>query len=330
MRFIPKNLFIQNFDGTMLREVFLISSITTIFFIRFFLSITDYPQLSGAGLHIAHLLWGGFFMAGALFLVFSFLGKRVMGVASLLGGIGFGAFVDELGKFITSDNNYFYQPTFAIIYAIFVLIYIFSRLIAGRKPRSAEYTINAIELAKDVVINDFDESEKKRVLEYLAKSDQKDPLVSALKSLIDTLDSVPVPRKSLLMHARDLVLNLYLTASRSAILHKFFIVLIGAQLVAILGSMVILRDATVQLSFSEYGKILSSAAALLLVIIGIIGISRSKVIGYRFFKGAILVMLLVTQLFMFYENPFLAVLGIVYDMVVLGIVDYVISNQEKV
>lgn len=329
MRFIPRNLFIQNFDGDMLREIFLISSITTIFFIRFFLSITDYPQLSGAGLHIAHLLWGGFFMAAALFLVFSFLGKRVMGVASILGGIGFGAFIDELGKFITSDNNYFYQPTFAILYVIFVLIYVLSRLISKRMPRSAEYTINAIELTKDVVINDLDEDEKKRVLEYLSKSDQKDPLVIALKSLIRMLDSVPVPKKSLLVHARDFIKSIYLRGSRSAILHKFFIVLIGLQLVLTLGAMVIFRDNADQLSFTETGKIFSSGVALTLVILGILSSSRSKILAYRFFKGSILVMLLVTQLFTFYENPLSAVLAILYNMLLLQMVDYVISNQEK-
>ncbi len=37
------------------------------------------PELGGHGLHIAHLLWGGFF-------------------------------IDELGKFITQDNDYFFKP----------------------------------------------------------------------------------------------------------------------------------------------------------------------------------------------------------------------------
>src|SRR5919112_686687 len=103
-----------------LHETLLITGVATILVIRTQLWLTNYPQLGGRGLHIAHLLWGGLFMLIAIGLLLTFLGRPVRRAAAIVGGIGFGFFIDELGKFITEDNNYFYRPAAALIYLIFI------------------------------------------------------------------------------------------------------------------------------------------------------------------------------------------------------------------
>src|SRR5436309_11973067 len=94
-----RNVFVRNRRSSVLLERFLIASVTSVLVIRFYLAATGYPQLGGGGLHISHLLWGGLDMLIALVLSLAFLGRRMQSIVALLGGIGFGTFIDELGKF---------------------------------------------------------------------------------------------------------------------------------------------------------------------------------------------------------------------------------------
>ena len=103
-----------------LLDAFLVSAIATLLIIRIYLEATGYPQLGGDGLHIAHVLWGGLGMLVAIVLLLLFLTSTSRLVAAVVGGVGFGAFIDELGKFLTSDNNYFFKPTAALVYVVFV------------------------------------------------------------------------------------------------------------------------------------------------------------------------------------------------------------------
>jgi hypothetical protein len=160
-----RDVFVRNGRSSVLLERFLIASVTTVLVIRLYLALTGYPQLGGGGLHISHMLWGGLGMLVALVLSLAFLGSRVQSLAALLGGIGFGAFIDELGKFLTSDNNYFFQPTLALIYIIFIILLLSFQVLEHpvdvseqERPPDAPHMLN------EKTLHDLDEQGKKERL----------------------------------------------------------------------------------------------------------------------------------------------------------------------
>lgn len=127
----------SNANGSRLDRIdtFVIAGVVTVLAIRAFLSLTGYPQLGNDSLHIAHVLYGGIIlMVAFLLLLLSDRPNKLF--SALIGGVGFGFFIDEVGKFVTQDNNYFYEPAFAIMYVIFLLIWFVSRLIIVRVEKA--------------------------------------------------------------------------------------------------------------------------------------------------------------------------------------------------
>ncbi|MFC1926947.1 hypothetical protein ACFLWV_04280 [Chloroflexota bacterium] len=161
-------VFVRSVYAETLLEDFFVSAVASILAIRFYLQVTGFPQIGGGQLHIAHMLWGGLFMLIALVILLAFLDHRAKVIAAVLGGIGFGAFIDELGKFITSDNDYFFQPTVALIYVIFVLIFFAIRAIGSRQSLSSQECLaNAFDIAKQGSLVGLDQEERSNALKLL-------------------------------------------------------------------------------------------------------------------------------------------------------------------
>src|SRR5262245_5029672 len=133
-------------------EVFIVIAIATILITRLFLELTGYPQVGGGQLHIAHALYGGAFMMFALLVGWLLLGFGTRMLSVALGGVGFGLFLDEVGKFITKDNDYFYGPSAEIMYVLVVLILVSARVVRDFRPLSAQECLaSAAAIAADGV-----------------------------------------------------------------------------------------------------------------------------------------------------------------------------------
>lgn len=58
----------RNAEAPLLLESIFIAAVASFLGIRAFLALTDYPRIGSAGIHIAHMLWGGLLMLVALML----------------------------------------------------------------------------------------------------------------------------------------------------------------------------------------------------------------------------------------------------------------------
>ena len=138
--------------GPSAAEAFTIIAIATILLTRLYLRLTDYPQVGGGDLHIAHALYGGALMMLALLIGWLVLGFGARTVCVVVGGIGFGLFLDEVGKFVTKDNDYFYGPAAEIMYILLVIILVGARVVRDFRPLSArECLASAASIAADGV-----------------------------------------------------------------------------------------------------------------------------------------------------------------------------------
>lgn len=150
--------------------LFLITAAASVLLTRLYLYIFDYPQIGGRYFHIAHAIIGGALLTISYLLLLCFHGRRVRQLTAVLSGWGFGQFIDEVGKFITRDNNYFYQPTPVIIYVCFIIVFFVYRRLDKYTPKDPrELTYDLIEKLEDLADNKFFHSSRDAIQETIRK-----------------------------------------------------------------------------------------------------------------------------------------------------------------
>ena len=153
----------------------LVVAVTTIVIIRIILELSGYPKLGGGGLHIAHVLYGGLMMIAALILVFALLNMSAQWAAAFVGGVGFGFFIDEVGKFISNDVNYFFEPAFAVMYVVFIILFFALWAIRRAALRPHDALANALSLLREERDGTLDAETKREILLLLDRADPGTP-----------------------------------------------------------------------------------------------------------------------------------------------------------
>lgn len=119
--------------GTLV-TLFAVATALTIALTRVYLDLSGYPSVGGKTYHLAHALWGGLLLMIACVLLLALRGRWVDPTSAIIGGIGAGLFVDEVGKFITRSNNYFFPLAAPIVYLCIIAL-AYAAYAAGRTRR---------------------------------------------------------------------------------------------------------------------------------------------------------------------------------------------------
>ena len=214
-----------------------------------------------------------------LALVFGWLllGSTPRVVAVVMGGIGFGLFLDEVGKFVTKDNDYFYGPSAEIMYLLVVLILLISRFVRDlKRPSVPEAIANAAVIAADGVAHGLPESRRRQAADLLdfAEARDADPaLVTHIRGLLDA--SVDTPDRLTRVRARALALipNFFR--------RRWWVTLIGWLLVVSSALTVIVGALGLYVNHRDYGIYLELSrdptAAWILFVSGVVTLACSGV-----------------------------------------------------
>ena len=181
-----RRLLVEREDAGNYLLISLIAFAATVIIVRLFLELTGYPQVGNSTLHIAHVLWGGLLLFVAVLVALIWDNPSFMILSAVLSGIGMGLFIDEVGKFITQNNDYFFPAAAPIIYGFFlisVLIYFLVRRPEKDDPRRA--MVHALEELQDAIYGELDEEEGLDLADNLSIArEAQEPKIAKMASIL--------------------------------------------------------------------------------------------------------------------------------------------------
>ena len=326
---------VRDLGSPALTEVWLVSAVVSLLSIRLYLQLTGYPQIGNSTLHIAHMLWGALGMVIAFGMLIIFASDVWKPAAVVIGGAGFGAFIDELGKFITKDNNYFFQPTIALIYAVLVILFLVSRSIDKvDKVTPSDHMFYAVQGIQLLAIGRLDRDHQQAALRHLDEANYPSPFTDSLRDALLNADILEEVRPPLILKWRHAFADFYWKLVGNHLLWRAVVIIFAVRVIQIIGLIALgawSGDFQPQngLSFSEWGTLLSGFAAGAFAIYGLVLLyRRHRSRGLKALANSTLVSLLFGQFFAFAANQFAAFGGLLVELVILGVLRFWISSER--
>jgi len=323
----------RNADAALLLESFFIAAVVSFLAIRAFLAVTGYPQLGASGIHIAHLLWGGLLMLAALMLLLAYLDRSAQHVAAVVAGLGFGTFVDEIGKFVTADNDYFFRPAVAVIYVTFVATFLTTRTLIGHRTlRPNEALANALALLGSTLDRPIEPDDRARIHRLLRQADPESELTVLLRRYVSGLPGIPDTESPIERIRRGLG-DAYRAVMANPWSERALVVgVIAYTAFAVIGVLVVTTEAPAPgapetSAAATVAQLISTLAGAVLVARGILSLHASHADAYRWLMRGLLVWILITQVFVFYSSQLAGLGGLAVDLVAYGSLRFALARE---
>jgi hypothetical protein len=264
----------------------------------------------------------------AAYLPLAYANRGAYQASALLGGIGIGLFIDEVGKFITQANDYFFPPALPLIYGFIllnVLVYQYFRRQSKESPRQAMYHV--LEGLQDVLDGDLDSAEAAKLEAQLAVARQSDraeivSLANALSDFLEKENEHLIPAKPDFWKR----LTKWIDAAghrlgRSRHRTVISVLLIGWVLF-VAGYITIIIQGEVNLDSRVLQWripliVIQIVVGILLLFATLLWLRKRESLGLKFGISAFLISLVALQLLYFYISQFLAITATLLQLAIL-------------
>jgi hypothetical protein len=304
----------------------LVCGVATVIFTRAFLAAAGYPQVGGSKFHIAHVLYGGLLLLVALICTLAFLSPASKPVAAVLGGIGFGLFIDEVGKFVTKDVNYFYKPAIAIIYVAFLALFGVFRFLARRRFTADEAVLIGLESLQRSAVGALTDERRTRVLRLLR--DAPGPLADGVRSLL-TQAPAEHDEPSVLEQATALLRRRWTALTAHPRFRQLiFAVLLLVALVSAVEVGWLVRHGLGDLTFSQKAFTATTVVADAALVVGAVRLRDSLLDALHWYDHAVLIEITVGQVFLYTSEQLAATLDLAGLLVLWALIRWGIHFES--
>jgi hypothetical protein len=315
----------------------------TVVLTRLYLAITDYPQIGGGTYHIAHALWGGLLLTVGSILPLLWANRWALTTSAVLAGAGVGLFIDEVGKFITTQNDYFFPLAAPIIYLSFLALLYLARRVARPSAYDARgqtyLVLDGLADVADAHLLPDARAEMIARLQAIEHAPHRPDLASLANSLNEYVSTAHVATHGIWAKRHDTLVTTLRTWERRLLprlVHRLLLVMLalGLGLFSLVGLLVfvvllgdveeatlVIDERTIDAGIADPGVLIAAAGetlvGILLLASALLLLIGRDALGVRVGKFALLFALAAVNVAVGYISAELVVLAVLVELAML-------------